>query len=80
MKTHRWWLALIAALLTPWIGPHIDRYMPVGWLLMKVGTESADTAFWIIAGILLALGYGVWVLLLSGIAALLSRRPRGREG
>lgn len=79
MSIHRWWLALVAALLTPWIGPHIDRYVPVGWLLLQAGADTTDAGFWIIAGLLLALGYGVWLLLLSGVAALLSPRPRERE-
>ncbi len=33
MQTHRWWLAIVATLPTPWIGPHIDQYVPVGWVL-----------------------------------------------
>jgi arginine exporter protein ArgO len=79
MLMHRWWLSLVAALLTPWIGPHIDRYVPVGWLLLQAGAETADAGFWIIAGALLALGYAFWFLLLSGVAAWLSRRQRGHE-
>lgn len=80
MSIHRWWLALVAALATPWIGPHIDRYVPVGWLLFQAGAESADAGFWVIAGALLALGYAVGFLLLSGIAAGLSRRRRRQDG
>ncbi|ACM20091.1 hypothetical protein Geob_1733 [Geotalea daltonii FRC-32] len=73
MSIHRWWLALVAALLTPWVGPHMDRYLPVGWVLIKASTETADAGFWVIAGVLLGLGYGVWLLILSGIAAWRSR-------
>lgn len=80
MSIHRWWLALVATLLTPWIGPHIDRYVPVGWLLLQADAETADAGFWILAGALLALGYGVWFLLLSGIAAWRSRRRRRHPG
>lgn len=79
MSIHRWWLALIAALLTPWIGPHIDHYVPVGWLLLQAGAETADAGFWIIASVLLALGYAAWLLLLSGIAAWLSRSKRSHD-
>ncbi len=73
---HRWWLALVAALLTPWIGPHVDRYMPVGWLLVRVGAEDPDAGFWIIAAVLLAVGYVVWLLILTGIGFLISRVSR----
>lgn len=79
MSLHRWWLALIAALLTPWIGPHIDRYLPVGWVVIRATTEAPDIGFWVIAGVLLALGYVAWLLLLTAFAALLSHRRRERK-
>ena len=74
LRTHRWWLAAVAALLTPWVGPHISDYIPVGWALIRAGGASADAAFWIIAGVLLTLGYAVWLLVLTVIARML-RRP-----
>ena len=77
MSTHRWWLALVGALLTPWIGPHLDRYVPVGWVLLRALGEKPDVAFWLIAAVLLAVAYGVWLALLTGAGALLSRRRRG---
>jgi ABC-type Fe3+ transport system permease subunit len=76
---HRWWLALVAALLTPWIGPHLDRYVPVGWVLIQARAEAPDAGFWIIASVLLVLGYTAWALLLSAFAAWLSRTRRRRE-
>ena len=79
MLPHRWWLALIAVLLTPWVGPHIDRYLPLGWVLIRATTETPDVGFWIIAGALLVLGYVAWFLLLSGLAAWLSRHRRDRK-
>lgn len=50
MSIHRGWLALIAALLTPWFGPHIDRCLPVGWVLSRAYVEAPDAGFWVIAG------------------------------
>jgi len=44
MQTHRWWLAVVATLLTPWIGPHIDQYVPVGWVLFRARAEDVDHA------------------------------------
>lgn len=78
MQTHRWWLAIVATLLTPWIGPHIDRYVPVGWLLFQAGAEETDRGFWVIAAVALGLGYVAWLVLLSGLAAWLARRRRDR--
>ena len=74
MKIHRWWLALVAALLTPWIGPHIDRYVPIGWVLLQAREETPDLGFWVIAGVLLCLAYVAWVVFLSVIAAWPARR------
>jgi uncharacterized membrane protein len=74
MKIHRWWLALVAVLLMPWIGPHIDSYVPIGWVVFRGGGEKADLGFWIVAGVLLCLAYVAWVVLLSVIAAWASHR------
>lgn len=74
MTTHRWWLALVAALLTPWIGPHMDSYVPVGWVLWRAGRESPDPGFWLIAGLLLTVAWLAWLGLITGVAAWLRRR------
>jgi hypothetical protein len=76
MNRHRWWLALLAAVLTPWVGPHLDRYVPVGWVLLQAASESVDAGFWLLAGVLLAVGYGIWFALLTLAAAGLSRLRR----
>lgn len=76
MQTHRWWLAIVATLLTPWIGPHIDQYVPVGRVLFRAGTEDADDGFWVIAAVALAVIYLAWLVLFSGLAAWLARRRR----
>lgn len=78
MRNHRWWLAIVAALLTPWIGPHIDRYIPVGLVLLKAGTEDADRGFWVIAASAFGVLYLAWLAFFSGIAAWLARRRRDR--
>ncbi len=80
MRIHRWWLALVLALLTPWIGPHVDRYEPIGRVLLQVSADGPDRGFWVIASLLLALSYTVWLILLSGIVAWLSHRRRDHEG
>ena len=80
MQTHRGWLAIIATLLTPWIGPHIDQYVPVGWVLFRAGTEDADRGFWIITALALGIIYLMWLVLFSGLAAWLARRRRDHGG
>lgn len=79
MQIHRWWLAIIATLLTPWMGPHIDQYVPVGQVLLRAGTEDADRGFWIIAVSALGVIYLTWLALFSGLAAWLAHRRRDRD-
>lgn len=73
---HRWWLALVATLLTPWIGPHIDGYLPLGMVLLRAAQEAPDAGFWVLAAILLAVDYALWFALLSGLIWLARRRER----
>jgi len=80
MQVHRWWLAIVATLLTPWIGPHVDRYVAVGWVLFRAGAEDADSGFWLIAAVALAVVFLAWLGLFSGLAAGLARRRRDRGG
>jgi hypothetical protein len=79
MHTHRWWLALVATLLTPWMGPHIDQYVAAGWVLTRAATEDADGGFWILAAVALSAIYLVWLPLLTGLAGWLARRRRDQE-
>ena len=79
MRTHRWWLAVVATLLTPWIGPHIDQYVPVGWVLFQADTEDADSGFWVIAAVALGVIYLAWLVLFYGLAAWLARRQPDRD-
>jgi hypothetical protein len=73
MNAHRWWLALVATLLTPWIGPHVDGYLPLGWVLAQARSSSAGGGFWAIAGVLLSIAYGAWFALFS-LGARLTRK------
>ena len=79
VKVHKWWLALVGVLLTPWVGAHMDSYLPVGWVLIQAAAEGPDVGFWIMAGVFLILGYLLWLLLLSVFAFLLSHRRRDRQ-
>jgi hypothetical protein len=76
MQIHRWWLAMVATFLTPWIGPHIDQYLPLGWVLLRSGGEDADRGFWVIAALGMGGIYLAWLVLCSGLAAWLARRRR----
>lgn len=76
IRTHRWWVAIVATLLTPWIGPHVDRFVPVGQVLFHTGAENADHGFWIIAAVALGVIYLAWLVLFSGLAAWLARHRR----
>ena len=80
MQAHRWWLAIIATLPTPWIGPHIDQYVSGGWVMFQAGTEDADRGFWVIAAAVLGVIYLAWPVLFSGLSAWLARRRRDRGG
>ncbi len=78
MQPHRWRLAIVATLLIPWIGPHIDQYVPVGRVLFRAGTEDAGRDFWVIAAVALGVISLAWLGLFSGLAARLARRRRDR--
>ena len=68
MRAYRWWAALVATLLTPWIGPHIDRYVPVGWVLFQARTASADRGFWLLFSVVFCVAYVAWLLLFTRLA------------
>lgn len=76
IRTHRWWAAIAATLLTPWIGPHVDQYVPMCQVLFQAGAENADRGFWVIAAVALVVIYLAWLVLFSGLAAWLARRRR----
>ena len=78
MHNHRWWIALVATLLTPWNLPHVHRYAPVGWVLLQARVGNADRGFWVVAAAAVGVLYMVWFALFSGIAAWFARRRRDR--
>ncbi len=73
----RWLSAATAALLTPWIGPHVDQYVPVGWILFR-SVRDAPGEFWIIAAAACGAICLVWYALFSGMVAWFRRRRRDR--
>ena len=79
MRKHGWWMASIATLATPWMGPHIDRYIPIGRVLFRGGMEGAGSGFWTIAGVTLCLTYGVWLVLLGAIWSLIQHLKMVRQ-
>lgn len=76
LRRDRWWLALVAAMVTPWIGPHIDRYVPVGLALFVARESTPDAGFWVIAALLIGAAYLAWFAVLTGFAAWGARRRR----
>ena len=76
MKRHKWWLALVLTLATPWIGAHVDTYVPLGWVVVRALKESPDIAFWIFAAVVLLVAYFVWVGILAGAGMLWARTRR----
>lgn len=66
--SYRWGLALVATLLTPWIGPHADSYIPLCAVLVRAAGESPEAAFWLLAGGMLAVIYAAWAGALSALA------------
>jgi len=78
LARHRWWLALAAVLLTPWIGPHVDGYLPIAGVLLRATQEDASLGFWVLAGGFVGVGYVAWFLLLTLMGAWWSRRGNGK--
>lgn len=79
MQRYRYCLAIIATLLTPWIGPHIDEYVPLVLLVFRASREGADYGFWVIAAATLGVAFLAWLAFFSGIAAWHARRHRNRD-
>lgn len=73
------WLALPGALLTPWIGPHVDQYLPLGLVLVRAPREHPDAGFWLIAGALFVVGYALSFSVLVAGAAVRRRAARDRR-
>lgn len=78
LSNDRWWLAAILTLLSPWLGPHVDAYLPLGWVLFHATKEQPDAFFWALAGVVLLVVYGVWVAILGAAGWWLARRRSRR--
>ena len=76
MRRDRWWLAAVLTLLSPWLGPHVDGYMPLGWIVVYAFGQHPDAFFWVLAAGVFLLVYGVWVAILSAAGWWLGRRRR----
>lgn len=81
MKLFKGWRLLLAAiigLLLPFPGPHVDRYLPLGAVLLK-GMGDAPASFFLLAAVILsvytAVAYGVIVL----VTFLLRKKDSGRR-
>ena len=74
LSKDRWWLAAVLTLLSPWIGPHVDQYLPLGYILWHALGESPDAFFWVLAGAVLLVVYLLWIALLTLAAGWLARR------
>ncbi|HEX6100663.1 MAG TPA: hypothetical protein VF432_30380 [Thermoanaerobaculia bacterium] len=63
-------IAFAIALLLPFPGPHIDRYLPIAAVLFRRDAASADTGFFVLTGVVLA----VYTAIVFGLSLLLLRR------
>lgn len=73
-----WRLAIVAAVLTPWMGPHVDQYVPVGWVLVRGGAEGADRRFWVVAAAVMGGVFLGWFVLFRWLATWLGTRTTGK--
>ena len=78
LSTDRWWLAAILTLLSPWLGPHVDDYLPLGYIVWHAIGAGPDAFFWVLAAGVLLVVYGLWVAILSVAGWWLSRRQSRR--
>jgi hypothetical protein len=68
-RVSRLGLSVVAALLLPFPGPHVDGWIPMGFLLLKEVARNAPLAFFGLAGALLAIYAGLVFAALSLVAA-----------
>lgn len=53
-------VALLLGLLTPWPGPHVDRYLPLAAVAFSAFDQGADAGFWLFCLALWIAGAAVW--------------------
>ena len=55
----------LLALCFPWLGPHIDSYIPLGYLIVQYGFFGADLGFYVMFSVLFLIYSLVsWLLLM----------------
>ena len=81
MKRFRGWRLLLAAiigLLLPFPGPHVDRYLPLGAVLLK-GIGEAPASFFLLAGAILSVYIGVAYGVIVLVTFFLRKRRSGQR-
>ena len=65
-------VAFAIALLLPFPGPHVDRYVPIAAVLFRRDTLGADAGFFVLMGVVLA----VYTAVVFGVLLWLTRKTR----
>jgi hypothetical protein len=58
-------VSAVIALLSPFPGPHIDSWLPMGAVLMNEEARSAPRQFFVLAGVILVVYIGLAFAVLS---------------
>ncbi|HEY0371386.1 MAG TPA: hypothetical protein VGD79_05265 [Thermoanaerobaculia bacterium] len=72
----RFGIAFAIALLLPFSGPHVDRYVPIAGVLFRRDAASADAGFFALTAIVIA----IYTAIIFGLLVLIARvrAPRRR--
>lgn len=62
-------IAFAIALLLPFPGPHVDRYLPIAAVLFRRDAAGADAGFFVLTGIMIA----IYTAILFGLSLLVAR-------
>lgn len=65
-------IAFAIALLLPFPGPHVDRYLPIAAVLFRRDALSADAGFFVLTGVVIA----IYTAIVFGVLLLVSRVRR----
>ncbi len=63
-------IAFVIALLLPFPGPHVDRYVPIAGVLFRRDALQADAGFFVLVGVVIA----VYTAITFGVLLLLRKR------
>lgn len=67
-------IAFAIALLLPFPGPHVDRYLPIAAVLFRRDALGADAGFFVLTGVVIA----IYTAILFGVLLLVGRVRAGR--